>query len=83
LAKCPHLKSEISDLIRQGESVSRQLRGWAESLQNSDIEGQRHLNDQSQLEWRQRRRSEAFLEKLREMQPKRETPGEGERTVEI
>ena len=80
LPKCQHLKSQISDLIRQGETVSRQLRGWADSLQNSDIEGQRHLNDQSQLEWRQRRRSEAFLEKLREMHRKPGTP-EGDETI--
>lgn len=38
------LKSEISNLISQAESCSRQLHGWADSLQNSDIKGQRHLN---------------------------------------
>ena len=27
------------------ESCSRQLRAWADSLQNSDIQGQRHLNN--------------------------------------
>ncbi|HEX4265263.1 MAG TPA: four helix bundle protein [Verrucomicrobiae bacterium] len=27
------------------ENCSRQLRGWANSLQNSDIKGQRHLNN--------------------------------------
>jgi four helix bundle protein len=75
LAKCQHLKSQISDLIRQGESVSRQLRRWADSLQNSDIEGQRHLNEQSQMEWRQRQRAEEFMRKLREMQ-RRERPAD-------
>jgi four helix bundle protein len=39
------LKSQISDLISTAESCSRQLRGWADSLQNSDIQGQRHLNE--------------------------------------
>ncbi len=40
-------KTEISDLIKLAESCSRQLRGWADSLQNSDITGPRHLNDKS------------------------------------
>ena len=37
------LKSQISALIPRCESISRQLRGWADSLQNSDIRGQRHF----------------------------------------
>ena len=37
-------KSEIADLKLMAESCSRQLRAWAESLQDSDIKGQRHLN---------------------------------------
>jgi hypothetical protein len=41
------LQAEISHRKAACESISRQLRGWAESLQNSDIQGQRHLNDQS------------------------------------
>jgi four helix bundle protein len=35
------LKSEISNLKSLAEGVSRQLRGWADSLQNSPIAGQR------------------------------------------
>src|SRR5688572_17637700 len=34
-----HLQSQISDLKSLAESCSRQLRGWADSLQNSDIRG--------------------------------------------
>jgi four helix bundle protein len=45
-------KSQISDLKLIAESCSRQLRAWADSLQNSDIEGQRHLNERSREEWR-------------------------------
>jgi four helix bundle protein len=59
-----HLKSQISNLISQSEAVSRQLRGWAGSLQNSDIPGQRRMTEQSQTEYRQRKRAESFLEKL-------------------
>src|SRR5688572_30420686 len=43
-----NLKSQISDLKSLAESCSRQLRAWADSLQNSDIKGQRHLNAASQ-----------------------------------
>ncbi len=58
------LKSQIEFLVPRCESVSRQLRGWADSLQNSDIKGQRHLNDASRAAWDQGRRTREFLEKL-------------------
>jgi four helix bundle protein len=45
-------KSEISNLKSIAEGCSRQLRGWADSLQNSEIAGQRHLNERSKEEWR-------------------------------
>jgi four helix bundle protein len=61
-----HLKARIASLIAQAEAVSRQLRGWANSLQNSDIPGQRRLNEQTQQEYRQNRRAEAFLQKIQE-----------------
>lgn len=56
-ARRPYLvdfKSEISDLILMAESCSRQLRGWADSLQNSDIAGPRHLNDKSRADYQKR-----------------------------
>jgi four helix bundle protein len=49
-----NLKSEISDLRSMAESCSRQLRAWADSLQNSDIAGPRHLNDQSRANYQKR-----------------------------
>jgi four helix bundle protein len=49
-------KSEISNLKSLAESCSRQLRGWAESLQDSPIRGQRHLNQKT-------RRAEADKER--------------------
>lgn len=48
-------KSQISHLKTIAESCSRQLRAWADSLQNSDIKGQRHLNDQSREQWQKTR----------------------------
>lgn len=62
-----NLKSQISDLIPLAESCSRQLRGWADSLQNSDIKGQRHLTDQSRAVYDARRRADDFQARLAEM----------------
>src|SRR6266496_3197150 len=50
------LKSEISNLKSLAESCSRPLSGWADSLQNSDIKGQRHLTDKSRREDEQKKR---------------------------
>ena len=60
-----HLKSEISDLKSLAESISRQLRAWADSLQNSPITGQRYLTDKSRQLADAKKRSEAFLAKLK------------------
>jgi len=62
-----HLKSEISNLKSQIENVSRQLGGWADSLQNSDIKGFRHLTDAAREQSDQKRRAEAFIANLNEI----------------
>ncbi len=46
-----NFKLEISELIKLAESCSRQLRAWADSLQNSAITGPRHLNDKSRANY--------------------------------
>src|SRR4051812_33553715 len=77
-------KSQISDLIPRCESVSRQIRAWADSLQNSPIPGQRHLNDVSRLEYDQRNRSADFLRTLRQRYPAHVPPtlkGDGESEI--
>jgi four helix bundle protein len=51
------LQSQISNLKSTAESCSRQLRAWADSLQNSDIAGPRHLNDQSRANYQKRQAS--------------------------
>jgi len=61
-----HLKSEISDLKSMSESCSRQIRGWADNLQNSDIEGQRHLNIQTRSRYEAQKRADAFEKQLQE-----------------
>jgi len=62
-----HLKSQISDCRALAESCSRQIRAWADELQNSDIKGQRHLNDQSRQQYQERQRAEAFQRHLDEI----------------
>lgn len=62
-----NLKSEISDLKLRAEGVSRQLRGWADSLQNSKITGQRYLTEAARRTANQRKEREEFLEKLEQI----------------
>ena len=59
------LRSAIPDLKSRSLSVSKQLRGWADSLQNSDIRGQRYLTKKSRRITRESEEREAFLEELR------------------
>lgn len=44
----------ISSIAELAESCGRQLRAWADQLQDSDIEGQRHLNTQSKANFQKR-----------------------------
>ena len=57
-------KSEISDLKSKAESISRQLRAWADSLQNSPITGQRHLTDKARRVAQARADRDEFLKRL-------------------
>jgi four helix bundle protein len=61
------LRSQIRALIPHCESISRQLRKWADHLQSSDIKGPRHLNDAARNQYDQTRRLTAFEEKLRQI----------------
>ncbi|MBI4846561.1 MAG: four helix bundle protein [Candidatus Omnitrophica bacterium] len=65
------LKSQILDLKAQAEAISRQIRGWTNSLQNSKISGQRHLNDKSKRMFEQGKKRKEFAETLKQYwQPK-------------
>lgn len=57
-----NLKSEISNLISQSEGVSRQLRGWLDSLQNSEIKGTRYLNDVARAHFDPKARAKGFVD---------------------
>src|SRR6267142_6396683 len=67
LPRIDDLRSEISDLRSKAESISRQLRAWADSLQNSDIRGTRYLTDKSRRIDQQRREREEFLKELEQI----------------
>ncbi len=60
-------KFEISDLRLSAENISRQLRGWCNSLQNSEIRGQRYLTDKGRRATKETREREEFLKELRDM----------------
>jgi four helix bundle protein len=63
------LKARISDLKSIAESCSRQLYGWADSLQNSEIKGQRHLTEESRRQHDQKRRAAVAQKDLLEKLP--------------
>jgi len=62
-----HLKSQISDLKSQVESISRQLRAWADALQNSDVRGQRYLTQDARESDDRKKRAEAFSRRLEQL----------------
>jgi four helix bundle protein len=63
-----HLKSAISNLKSPSESIARQLRAWADSLQNSEVTGQRYLTEKAKRIAEQKKQAEEFTAKLKQMQ---------------
>ena len=61
------LKSKIFDLRSRTTSISRQLHGWCDSLQNSNIKAHRYLTDKSRRMEKARRDREEFLKELEAM----------------
>lgn len=61
------LKSQISNLVSLSEQCSRQLRAWADHLQNSSIKGQRHLNKDSRQVYEQEQNAQRFEKYLQEL----------------
>ncbi len=58
------LRFEISNLKSKAEGISRQLRGWCNSLQNSNIRGQRYLNEKSKSAANAAKMRDEFLKEL-------------------
>ena len=72
-----HLKFEISNLKLRSEGVSRQLRAWADSLQNSEIRGQRYLTNKSKRSTKEAREREEFLDELRKVRESSQSKPDG------
>jgi len=66
-----NLRSEIPDLKSRAESISRQLRAWCTSLQDSDIRGQRYLTSKTKLKTKEAREREEFLKELDEVRKRK------------
>jgi hypothetical protein len=64
MATLSDLKSVISELKALAESISRQLRGWAQHLQDTPIRGQRHVTAKSRQTDQSRRERDEFLREL-------------------
>ena len=57
----------FDNLKLRSEGVSRQLRAWADSLQNSDIRGQRYLTDKGKRATKEAREREEFLDEIKKV----------------
>jgi len=65
-------RSQISNLIVRCEKISKQLYGWIESLKNSEIPGQRRLDEKAKNRYASRKEREEFLEELNRISAKPE-----------
>ncbi|MDQ2922178.1 MAG: four helix bundle protein [Acidobacteriota bacterium] len=66
LCLCERLPG-VADLKSSAERISRQLRAWCASLQDSDIRGQRYLTNKTKTKTREARECEEFLKELDEV----------------
>jgi four helix bundle protein len=64
-----HLQSEICNFRAKAESISRQLRAWAGTLQNSDVTGTRYMNEKNRDRQEARQKADAFMTKLKTLTP--------------
>jgi four helix bundle protein len=64
------LTREINALKQTAESCSRQLKGWAQSLQDSEFKGERHVNQRTKRLAEAAREREEFLKELAEIRAK-------------
>jgi len=56
--------AEIKRSKSKAESCSRQLKAWAQSLQNSEFRGERHVNQKTKRATQAAREREEFLKEL-------------------
>jgi four helix bundle protein len=69
------LNKESALLKKKAESCSRQLKAWAQSLQNSDFKGERHVNQREKRTAEAAKEREEFLSELAEIRAKAKTAG--------
>jgi len=67
LPQFDNFKSEISNLKLRGESISKQLHGWIESLKNSEIKGVKFLTDKERSRLRVIKEDKEFREALQKV----------------
>lgn len=58
--------AQIAEIKGVAESISRQLWGWQSSLKETDMPGQRHFTEKDRRLQEQKKRAEAFVERLRQ-----------------
>ncbi len=88
----PHIEHIEQDLLRlraDAEELGKQLGAWCRQLQNSDIEGQRRLNDAGRERIERLKRQETVADQIRKIadeaaakreRERLEKQGDGERT---
>jgi four helix bundle protein len=64
------LKSDILTVKSKAESCSKQLKAWAESIQNSDYKGARYVTEKLKRSDQATREREEFLKELVEIRKK-------------
>lgn len=70
LPEAKPFSAEIQQYRHAAESITRQIRSWAQSLQDSPIKGQKFLTKQSKEEEQKQKSRQAFLEQLEELAKK-------------
>ena len=60
------LLTEILEIRTRATSISRQLHGWCDSLQNSEMRGRRYVTEKSKRAQQAKRDREEFLKELAE-----------------
>jgi len=69
------LRPDFASLKMKAESCSRQLKAWAQSLQDSGLKGERHVNEKTKRADQAAREREEFLKELAEIRSKAAATG--------
>jgi four helix bundle protein len=69
-----NLESEIRNLKAAAESVSRQLGAWLRSIKDSELKGQRYVNDKARRQTQRARDREEFLKQLENIRRRPSVP---------